>query len=325
MRTTLGHWTETAGWHLVDRVPVASARDTAADVLGRLPGGEYDAVDAVYVTDPDGRLSGVVPLTRLLAAPASQPVGELSDTEPPCVRPGRDQEQVAHLAIRHGLTSVPVVDDRDRFLGVVPGPALLGVLWREHTEDVHRLAGVLRDGEQLHAAAESSPAWRAARRLPWLLVGLLGGAAATAVMARFERVLEARIAVAFFVPGIVYLADAVGTQTEAIMVRYLSAGHVPFWRLLRGELLTGVLIGLCLSLLIFPVTALAFGDVWLAAAVTAAVALAGVVAAGVGLVFPWLLSRAGRDPAFGSGPVATVIQDVLSLLIYFAAVVLLVA
>jgi magnesium transporter len=291
-------------------------------VVAGLQDREYDVAEAVYVTDPVGRLLGVVPLTRVLAAPGDRPVDELMTADPPCVRPEDDQEQVALLAIRHGLQSVPVVDEASKFLGVVPGRVLLDVLWREHTEDVHRLAGVLRDGEQLHAAAEASPGWRAARRLPWLLVGLLGGAAATAVVARFERVLEARVAVAFFIPAVVYLADAVGTQTEAIMVRYLSAGHAPLWRLLRGELLTGLLIGVCLSLLVFPATLLAFGDARLAAAVTVAVAVAGLVASGVGLVFPWLLSRAGRDPAFGSGPVATVVQDVLSLLIYFAAVVL---
>jgi magnesium transporter len=132
------------------------------------------------------------------------------------------------------------------------------------------------------------------------------------------------VAVAFFIPAIVYAADAIGTQTEAIVVRYLSGGHAPFWRLFRGELLTGLLIGLCLSLIVFPATLLAFDDTWLAVAVTAAVAVAGLVASGIGLVFPWLLSRAGKDPAFGSGPVATIVQDVLSLLIYFAAVVALV-
>jgi magnesium transporter len=316
------HRLETAGQHLVRRVPVAAAGDTAADVIAGLPGREYDVADAVYVTGPDGRLLGVVPLPDLLTAPADRPMGEVMTLDPPRVRPGDDQEKVALLAIRHGLRSVPVVDEASRLLGVVPGRVLLEVLWREHTEDVHRLAGILRDGEQFQAAAEAAPAWRLVRRLPWLLVGVFGGAVATGVMTRFEQVLEARVAVAFFIPAIVYLADAVGTQTEAIMVRYLSAGHAPFWRLLRGELLTGLLIGSCLSLLIFPATLLGFGDVRLAAAVTVAVAASGLVASGVGLVFPWLLSRAGRDPAFGSGPVATVIQDVLSLLIYFAAVVL---
>lgn len=171
---------------------------------------------------------------------------------------------------------------------------------------------------------EATPRWRLVRRLPWLLVGLLGSVVATAVVARFEQVLEARLAVAFFIPAVVYLADAVGTQTEAIVVRYLAAGPAPLWRLLRGELLTGLLIGLCLGLFVFPATLLAFGDVRLAAAVTLAVAVAGLVASGVGLILPWVLSQIGKDPAFGSGPVATVIQDVLSLLIYFAAVIVLV-
>jgi magnesium transporter len=131
--------------------------------------------------------------------------------------------------------------------------------------------------------------------------------------------------VAYFIPGIVYLADAVGTQTEAIVVRYLAVGHAPLGRLLRGELLTGLLIGLCRGVLVFPLTLLAFGDVRLAAAVTAAVTAAGLAASCLGLVFPWLLSRAGKDPAFGSGPLATIVQDVLSLLIYFTVVVLFLA
>jgi magnesium transporter len=140
-------------------------------------------------------------------------------------------------------------------------------------------------------------------------------------MVGFERVLQARVAVAFFIPAVVYLADAVGTQTEAIVVRYLSGGHAPLWKLFRGELFTGLLIGACLSLIVFPATLLAFGDARLAVAVTLSLALASLVASGVGLVFPWLLSSAGADPAFGSGPVATIVQDVLSLLIYFAVVV----
>ncbi len=324
MGVAASHRTDTAGRHLVRRVPVARVGDTAAEVLAKLLGREYDAADAVYVLNDFDRLLGVVSLPRLLTAPGGRRMTEVMSPDGPCARLADDQEQVALLAIRHDLSAVPVVDEVGRFLGVVPAQVLLGVLWREHTEDIHRLAGVLREGEQAHSAIEAPPASRALRRLPWLLVGVTGGAIATAIMARFERVLEARVAVAFFIPAIVYLADAVGTQTEAIVVRYLSSGHAPFWRLLRGELLTGLLIGLCLSAIVFPTTLLAFGDIRLAAAVTTAVAVAGLVASGVGLVFPWPLSRWGKDPAFGSGPVATIIQDVLSLLIYFAVVMVIV-
>jgi magnesium transporter len=315
---------DTAGRHLARGVPVARVGDKAAEVLATLPGREYATADVVYVTDKFDRLLGVIPLSRLLAVSGDSRVADVMTAGVPFARPDQDQEEVALLAVRHGLPAVPVVDDAGRFLGVVPGTALLRVLWREHTEDIHRLAGVLREGEQTHSAVEAPPWTRASRRLPWLLVGVTGGVIATAVMAQFERILESRLAVAFFIPAIVYLADAVGTQTEAIVVRYLSGGRAPFWRLLRGELLTGLLIGTCLGLVVFPLTLVAFGDARLAAAVAASVAVAGLAASGVGLVLPWLLSRAGRDPAFGSGPVATIIQDVLSLLIYFAAVTLIV-
>jgi magnesium transporter len=143
---------------------------------------------------------------------------------------------------------------------------------------------------------------------------------ATFVVSRFEEVLQSRVSVAFFVPGIVYLADAIGTQTEAIVVRGLSLSHAPIGRLLAGEMRTGALIGLCLGGLALPLVLLAFGDLRLALAVAVAIGCAGTVATSIGMLLPWFLALRGKDPAFGSGPVATIIQDVLSLLIYFAVV-----
>jgi magnesium transporter len=313
------HRPETAGRHLIRRVPTGQANETLAEVLARLPGNVFDSADAIYVVDRAGRLQGLVPFPALLAERPERTLGQVMQSGP-SVRTETDQEKAALVALRHGVSAVAVVDQESRLLGVVPGHTLLRVLWREHSEDVHRLAGVLREEEQAQAAVEGPPRRRLLRRLPWLLAGLGGSVIATAVMARFERAIEERVAIAFFIPAIVYLADAVGTQTEAMVVRYLAVGHAPLGRLLRGELTTGLLIGACLIALVFPATLVSFGDVWLATAVAVAVGTAGLVACGVGLVFPWLLSRVGRDPAFGSGPVATIVQDVLSLLIYFAAV-----
>jgi magnesium transporter len=170
---------------------------------------------------------------------------------------------------------------------------------------------------------------RARARLPWLLVGLAGSVAATLVMARFEHALAAQLAIAFFVPGIVYLADAIGTQSEAIAVRSLSLNHLghlgSLRRVLLGELATGFLLGAALALLAFPVVLAVFGQAWLAAAVALALIAAGTSATTVGMLLPWLLARLGFDPALGSGPVATIIQDVLSLLVYLGVVSALVA
>jgi magnesium transporter len=312
-----GHRVETAGWHLVERVPLASTRERAGEVLARLPGNTFDYAHGVYVVDEERRLLGAVKLPALLRAPPHSPIVELME-RPQAVHADLDQERIASHALRHGLTAVPVTDADGRLLGIVPPLVLLEVLRHEHVEDLHRLAGIRRETAQARTAIEAPPARRARDRLPWLLVGLAGSMLATLVVAFFERQLQSRVAIAFFVPGIVYLADAIGTQTEAIAVRGLSLSHAPIRQLVMGELRTGLLIGVTLGALSFPAVWLIFGDVRLGLSVALALLVAGAVATTIGLLFPWMLERLGRDPAFGSGPLATIVQDVLSLVIYFS-------
>jgi magnesium transporter len=103
-------------------------------------------------------------------------------------------------------------------------------------------------------------------------------------------------------------------------VRGLSLTRAGIGHLLGGELRTGMLMGAFLGVLSFLPIAALLGDVRLAAAVASAIFAAGTLAAGLGLLLPWAIARSGRDPAFGSGPLATVIQDVLTLLVYFGVV-----
>ncbi len=229
-------------------------------------------------------------------------------------------KRAASSARSHGVDALPVVDAERRPLGVMPSQALLQVLRHEHIEDLHRLAGIKHETAQARHAIEDPPLRRVRHRLPWLVVGLAGSALATVAMASFEATLRATIAVAFFVPGIVYLADAIGTQTEAIAVRRLSLTHGGIAHLLAGELRTGMLLGAILGLASFLPIWLVFADARLAAAVATAIFAAGTMAAALGLLLPWWIARTGRDPAFGSGPLATVIQDILSLLVYFGVV-----
>jgi magnesium transporter len=272
------------------------------------------------VVRADGRLCGVVPLQRLFAASAHAPLAKLQEPKFPRVGPRDDQEHAASLALHHGVDALPVVDAEGRPLGVMPSQALLQVLRREHVEDLHVLAGIKRESSQARHAIEDPPIRRVGHRLPWLLAGLAGSALATLAMAGFESTLSRHIAVAFFVPGIVYLADAIGTQTEAVAVRGLSLTRSGIGHLLAGELRTGMLIGASLGVISFVPVYLFVGEAKLAGAVATAIFAAGTAAAGLGMLLPWLIARSGRDPAFGSGPLATVIQDILSLLVYFAVV-----
>ena len=321
-----------SGRHPSDRLPlvtdVATAhdQDTAAEVIARLRGRRPTFVDVIHVIDHQGRLSGAVALAALLDAPPDRPMARLREV----VHAGHqdaDPEHLASLAIRHGMTSVPVVGHDGRLLGVVPARQMMEVLRREHVEDLHRMAGIRReiahDSAQARNAIEAPPLSRARDRLPWLLVGLAGSVLATLLMSRFESTLQAKMSVAFFVPAIVYLADAIGTQTEAIAVRGLSLSHAPMRSLVWGELRTGLLIGVALALLAWPAVWFAFGDARLAVTVAVALTAAGAMATTIGLLFPWLLARLGKDPALGSGPVATIVQDVLSLAIYLGVATLL--
>ncbi|MBN1207157.1 MAG: magnesium transporter [Myxococcaceae bacterium] len=311
---------ETAGRYLATHVPVAREEEAAGEVLKRLLARPYDSVDVVYVVDLEGRLLGVARSRDLLGLAPTDTLRGVMLRRFPSVHPGDDQERAAALALQYELPAVPVIDADGRLLGAVPAEALLGILRREHIEDLHRLAGIRRESALARDAMEEPPARRARHRLPWLLVGVLGSVLSAMVMARYEEELRTNLLIAFFVPGIVYLADAIGTQTEAVVVRFLSLSQGSFPRMLAGELRTGVLIGLTMGVIVFPVVALAVGEPRLALSVALAVVAAGCMATAIGLFFPWLLFRAGKDPAFGSGPLATIIQDVLSLLIYFAIV-----
>lgn len=311
---------ESAAHHVHARVPRAGPQTLLGDLLDSMQGHEFDATELICICDAGGRLLGVVPLARAITMPRGRRLGEVMLQPVPSVHPDEDQERIASIALHHRLQAVPVVDANGILLGIVPPAALLSILRHEHIEDIHRLAGIHREDAQARHALFEPPARRARHRLPWLLVGLAGSVLATLVMASFEHALQNHLAVAFFVPGLVYLADAIGTQTEAVAVRGMSLSHAPLGSLLAGELRTGLLIGLTLGCLVFALIWIGFGELRLAAAVAAAVLFAGAAATSIGLVLPWTLARMGKDPALGSGPLATVLQDVLSLLIYFAIV-----
>jgi magnesium transporter len=117
--------------------------------------------------------------------------------------------------------------------------------------------------------------------------------------------------------SVVYLADAVGTQTETLVVRGLSLG-LDLPRMLRKEVLTGLGIGVILALVFFAFATWRWGDARTIGVVAFALFAASAVASAVALLLPWALDRLGLDPAFGSGPLATVIQDLLSIVIYLA-------
>jgi magnesium transporter len=312
---------DTAG-ELVVRVPIVGTDATVASAMELLKHSEVEYRGAVAVCDA-GHLVGVVSAPSLIGAEASALAVTCLEQHPLVLDARADQEVAAWAAAQRSAPWLAVVGDDRSFLGLIPAERLLAVLRHEHEEDLARIGGFLR-GSATARSASNEVVWRRLwHRLPWLFLGLLGAVAAADIVGAFEQRLEEHVLLAFFIPGIVYLADAVGTQTEALVIRGLSVG-VGIGDIVWRELLTGVLAGLALALAFLPFGILRWGDVSVAFAVAVSLFFACSIATIVAMSLPWLLQKAGADPAFGSGPAATVIQDLLSIVVYFGVVVVIV-
>jgi magnesium transporter len=309
---------ETAAQHATRAVPVVEPSARRQEILDSLTGRELECASHVVVCEGE-RFRGVIRIEEVFSAPAGATAADLMDADAPVVGPGVDQEHAAWRAVHHGEAALAVVDAAGRFRGLIPPHRLVAVLLSEHEEDLARLGGFLKGSSIARLASEEPVVRRFWHRLPWLLFGLAGAFAAADLVGWFESRLSEQIAIAFFIPGIVYLADAVGTQTETVVVRAISIG-IGARRLLSREVLTGLAMGATLALLAWPLLYWRWGDPDLALRVALALAAACSIATVVALALPWLLDQIGVDPAFGAGPLATVIQDLLSIAIYFAIV-----
>ena len=305
-----------AGEHATRDVPTARPEQTVGEVHLALMGKEFDFADDLAVLEHES-LVGLVPLERLFASESDTRVQEVMDPDVRTVSPETDQEALAWQMVQSGASSVGVVDSAGKFLGLVAPHRMLVVLLREHDEDAARLAGYLASTQRARQASEERVGRRLWHRLPWLLVGLAGALASAALIGAFERQLDDNVLLAFFIPGVVYMSAAIGIQTQTVLIRGFSVG-IPVRRVLRGELISGVLLSAVIAAAFFPVALIGWSNDGVALGVALALFASGLASTLVAIALPWGFQRAGADPAFGAGPLATLIQDLLTIAIYFA-------
>jgi magnesium transporter len=234
------------------------------------------------------------------------------------VRPHTDQERVVHLALAHDLKAVPVVDRNGVFLGAVLSRALLHTLYRETSEDLLRLAGVKRSEFMFDNVLKLPITKSLEHRAPWLLLGLLGGVLAAGIIGQFEATLQKNLILAAFIPLMVYMADAVGTQMEAFIIRDLAVNPaLDFLRYFLRQFIIVCLIGLITSGLLLAISMLLYRDIRVAMVLALSLFIAITSSVVTGLVIPYLFGRLKQDPANASGPVATIVQDILTVTIFF--------
>ena len=154
------------------------------------------------------------------------------------------------------------------------------------------------------------------KRLPWLIVGLIGGVIVTILVSKFESILSKNISLSFFLPVIVYMSDAIGTQTENIYVRNLAKFRDNFFPYLLKELMIGIAFGTIFGILLGLFAKFWIGSTSVAITITIAMLINGIIAPVVALIVPEVLFKEHEDPALGAGPFTTILQNLISLSVY---------
>jgi len=313
-----------AGAHLITTVPTALHTSTASDIWQTVRRNikQYSSINYVYLLDEKNILKQVVSLRELLQHEGHDPI-EVPVTEKLItVRPHTDQERVAHIALHHNLKAVPVVDADHVFLGIIPSDTILRILDAEHQEDLLRMSGV--SGSSLQTESHGV-AYHIFSRLPWLLLGLAGGGVAALVVAQFEEVLAEVVILAACIPAVVYMADAVGSQTQTILIRKLQHDkQISLRDQLHKELLIAVGVGLLIALVAGAGMMWWQANLMLGLVISLTFLSTIIFTSIISVVLPYVFYRLSYDPAVASGPLATVIRDVSSLIIFFALATLLI-
>ena len=274
---------------------------------------EVDKVYTIYVVDDDDVLLGTLSLKKLLLSPEKTFIKNIYNEKVFSVKANSDDEEVANLMEKYDLIVLPVVDDLNRLIGRITIDDVVDVMKEEAMEDYNKASGI---SEQVDASDNILTLTRA--RLPWLLIGLMGGIMGAEVIGIFD--IENNIELAFFTPLIAAMGGNVGVQSAAIIVQGLASNNLGMDSLaqrLIKELGVALLNGIICSGLIMIITSLIGYPNSISFTVSISLMAVIIFAALFGTFIPLILDKYKIDPALATGPFITTVNDVLGLFIYF--------
>ena len=306
---------------LTDRIPIVPVTSTLLETQSYLLShkGEFDSIDYIYVMDAEGKLAGVFSIKEIYRRPLSESVSSVYRKSPLVTANIRSHpEEIAHLALKHGIKAVPILDEHGKLVGIIPHGAVNKTLYKELREDILHMAGVTRGHLAIDNILEIPIIQSVRHRLPWLVVGTLGGLAIARIIGQFQQTLSDNLVLAAFIPLVVYIADAVGTQMEAFVIRDLALFRkLDFRRYFIRHFLAVLAIAFLLGVVISVIGFILYQQRDVAFILGLAVAGSTISALFSGLIVPLFFRKLKVDPANASGPLGTIIQDAISVAIYF--------
>jgi len=275
---------------------------------------EVTRVHSVYVVDNDDILLGRLSLKDLLVANPKTKIKSIYKKNVDHVYDTDSAESVASTMQKYDLGAIPVVNKKKKLLGRITIDDIVDLIKEEAEEDYQLAAGILQDVDVDDTIFELTKA-----RLPWLIVGLIGGIGAAFVMVGFDEILIQNEILFYFTPLIAAMAGNVGVQSSAIIVQGLANDDIrgSINNRLFKETLLSILNGGILAILLFLFIYFWKGDTNIALALSVALVAVVIVAGIIGTFIPLFLNKRGIDPAIATGPFITTSNDIFGILIYF--------
>ncbi len=276
---------------------------------------DVEKVYAVYVVDENNILKGLLSLKRIVLTNKNAKIESLYDQDIIFVETYRPAEEVADLMQRYDLDAIPVVNVQGRLLGRITIDDILDVITEQASSDTLAMAGLTGEVEEDDTVFKQIKA-----RLPWLLVGMLGGILAAKFIGFFEDDLKVIPAMAAFIPIIGSTGGNVGIQTSSIILQSLadkSGLDASVWTRLIKMVGVAFINGLIISAIVFGFNFLIGSDLRLGMVVSGALMTVVFIASFMGTVTPIVLDKLGINPAVASGPFITTSNDLLGYAVYF--------
>lgn len=277
---------------------------------------KVEKIYSIYVVDNRQHLLGRVSLKKIILAAADTKIADIYEPEIISIPTHMDGEHVAEIMRKYDLESVPVVNAKNRLVGRITVDDILDLIREQSEEDIQAMTGISADVEESDSVFRISKA-----RLPWLLIGVIGGLMGSQIIDFFEDGLQKYIALASFIPLIAATGGNVGIQSSSLVVQTLASKSVfddtPWQRFIKGVMIA-LVNGVVLAAFVFLVVVFIYGFEYIFG-LTIGLALFCVVllASFMGTVTPLVLDKFGINPAIASGPFITTANDLLGLAVYF--------
>ena len=278
---------------------------------------QFETIGYVYVVDNAQKLIGVISLKEILQENNETLAEKLMIKNVISIRDDVHQEKVIDLALKHGFWSIPVVDKENHLLGVITHQTILSIFHHKVREDVLRSSGIHHKIKEIESL--QTPASRLVKaRLPSLFIGLLGGLVAAAIISNFESFLNEYIILASFIPVIVYLSDAIGTQSQTLVIRMIALEpNFSLRRYMLREIKIGSLLGFIFAMSLFVAVSFGWGHFDLGIVIGSSIFLSMIFQTFFSTYVSIIFDKFGIDPATATGPIATIISDITTVVVYF--------